>query len=92
VLGRDLFAGLDSVRPSGLPPNSPIPLEAPADHLSLREARRVVEREYLIRLIARFGSDLDAAARHAGLHRKSLVRLLRQHSLGKSLADPLFGR
>lgn len=88
VLARDVFAGLDSVRPSSLPPNSPVPFDAPADHLTLRDARRLVEREYLIRLIARHGSDLDAAARHAGLHRKSLARLLRQHGLGRPLSEP----
>jgi transcriptional regulator with GAF, ATPase, and Fis domain len=83
MLERDLLVRLAQVRTSSRPPPSPRPVEvAPvADHLPLREARRRVEHEYLVRLLARFGSDLDTAARHAGLHRKSLARLLRQHGI-----------
>jgi DNA-binding NtrC family response regulator len=40
-----------------------------------------MEREYLIRLLKRTGGDLDRAANDAGVHRKSLERLLRQHGL-----------
>jgi DNA-binding NtrC family response regulator len=53
--------------------------------LSIKEAREKwvepMEREYLVQLLKRFGKDLDAAAQHAGIHRKSLERLLRQHNI-----------
>ncbi|MBM4361758.1 MAG: sigma 54-dependent Fis family transcriptional regulator [Deltaproteobacteria bacterium] len=48
---------------------------------SLRELRRSTERDYLARLQLLYGRDLDRAAAQAGLHRKSLERLLRQHGL-----------
>ena len=40
-----------------------------------------MEREYLVRIIKRCDGDLDKAAEEAGIHRKSLERLLRQHGL-----------
>ena len=45
--------------------------------------RRSTERDYLAKLVSRYGRDLDRAAEHAGIHRKSLERLIRQHGLGK---------
>jgi DNA-binding NtrC family response regulator len=83
VLERHLLASLDQVRPSSLPPATAGAGDSD-DELSLRDAKRLAERDYLIRLVARFGSDLDAAALHAGVHRKSLARLLRQHGLTKA--------
>jgi DNA-binding NtrC family response regulator len=89
VIERSLLASLDQVRPSSLPPALVGQAAGEGgvdglDELSLRDAKRVAERDYLIRLVARFGSDLDSAARHAGVHPKSLARLLRQHSLGRT--------
>ncbi|MBZ0118226.1 MAG: sigma 54-interacting transcriptional regulator [Sandaracinaceae bacterium] len=62
--------------------------EAPldvADDLPLKDARdkwvAPMEREYLLRLVKRCGGDLDKASAEAGIHRKSLERLLRQHGL-----------
>jgi DNA-binding NtrC family response regulator len=56
-----------------------------ADDLPIKEARdrwvAPMEREYLARIIKRCGGDLDKAAEEAGIHRKSLERLLRQHNL-----------
>jgi two-component system nitrogen regulation response regulator NtrX len=90
ILERELFVSLDQVRPSTVPPAAPQLGDSAffSEHLPLREARRAVEREYLIRLIARFGTDLDAASQHAGVHRKSLARLIRQHGLGRAASEP----
>ena len=56
-----------------------------ADELPIKEARdrwvAPMEREYLVRVVKRCGGDLDKAAEEAGIHRKSLERLLRQHGL-----------
>ncbi|HHH30489.1 MAG TPA: sigma-54-dependent Fis family transcriptional regulator, partial [Polyangiaceae bacterium] len=56
-----------------------------ADDLPIKEARdrwvAPMEREYLVRIVKRSGGDLDRAAEEAGIHRKSLERLLRQHGL-----------
>jgi len=58
------------------------------DDLPIKEARdrwvAPMEREYLVRLLKRFDGDLDKAADAAGVHRKSLERLLRQHGLKAS--------
>ena len=72
----------------GTSPVSPASGEAPlevADDLPIKEARdrwvAPMEREYLMRIVKRSGGDLDKAAEEAGIHRKSLKRLLRQHGL-----------
>ena len=56
-----------------------------AEDLPIKEARdrwvAPMEREYLVRIVKRCGGDLDKAAEEAGIHRKSLERLLRQHGL-----------
>jgi DNA-binding NtrC family response regulator len=58
------------------------------DDLPIKEARErwvaPMEREYLVRLMRRCNGDLDKAAADAGVHRKSLERLLRQHGLKAS--------
>jgi len=55
--------------------------------LSLKEARaRVVEpfeRDYVARLIEEHDGDLDAAAKKAGIHRKHLLRLMKEHGLSR---------
>ncbi|MEM9193947.1 MAG: sigma 54-interacting transcriptional regulator [Myxococcota bacterium] len=55
------------------------------DETTIKGARdqwlRVLEPRYLRGLLQRYGGDLDEAARHAGLHRKSLLRLLNQYGL-----------
>jgi DNA-binding NtrC family response regulator len=65
----------------------PSPLEV-AEDLPLKDARdrwvAPMEREYLLRVLRRCGGDLDKAAEEAGIHRKSLERLLRQHGLKAS--------
>jgi DNA-binding NtrC family response regulator len=40
-----------------------------------------LEKQYVEELLARFANDLDAAAKSAGLHRKSFLRLVRKHGL-----------
>ncbi len=59
-----------------------------AEDLPIKEARErwvaPMERAYLERLVRRCGGDLDKAAQEAGVHRKSLERLLRQHNLKAS--------
>ena len=84
---------LDAIRPLRQVPGSDVPAgEAPADaqvevadDLPIKDARdrwvAPMEREYLLRVIRRCGGDLDKAAEEAGIHRKSLERLLRQHGL-----------
>ncbi|MCS6797330.1 MAG: sigma 54-interacting transcriptional regulator [Myxococcota bacterium] len=58
------------------------------DGLPIKEARdrwlAPMEREYLVRLMRRCNGDLDRASAEAGIHRKSLERLLRQHGLRAS--------
>jgi DNA-binding NtrC family response regulator len=83
VLQRESFERSEQVRPSGAASAGPaVPVVGmAADQVSLREARRIAEREYLARLVARYGPDLDLAAAHAGIHRKSLERLMRQRGL-----------
>jgi DNA-binding NtrC family response regulator len=55
------------------------------EELPIKDARdrwvAPMEREYLLRVIKRCNGDLDKAAEEAGIHRKSLERLLRQHGL-----------
>jgi DNA-binding NtrC family response regulator len=80
---RDSFERLEQVRASSKPP-PPAPLPgnvSMTEQLSLRELRRSTEREYLSKLIALYAGDLDRAAQHARIHRKSLERLIRQHRL-----------
>ncbi len=50
--------------------------------MTLREAKQEREREYLTALLGASSGDLDVAAKTAGVHRKSLERLLRRHKLG----------
>ena len=63
------------------------PMEVGED-LPIKEARdrwvAPMEREYLLRIVKRCGGDLDKASEEAGIHRKSLERLLRQHGLKAS--------
>ncbi|MFK7990976.1 MAG: sigma 54-interacting transcriptional regulator [Sandaracinaceae bacterium] len=63
------------------------PMEV-SDDLPIKEARdrwvAPMEREYLSRIVTRCAGDLDKAAEEAGIHRKSLERLLRQHGLKAS--------
>jgi DNA-binding NtrC family response regulator len=47
----------------------------------LEELKRRFEREYLVKLIARYPKDRARAAEEAGVHTKSLQRLLRKHGL-----------
>ncbi len=62
----------------------PLPQDL-GDGLPIKEARErwlaPMEREYLIRLVQGCSGDLDRAAQEAGLHRKSLERLLRQRGI-----------
>jgi DNA-binding NtrC family response regulator len=84
VLSRECFERLEQVRPSSKPPpysSLPPPPPVSSIALSLRESRRIGERQYLAQLLESHGADLDAAASRAGIHRKSLERLLRQHGL-----------
>jgi DNA-binding NtrC family response regulator len=85
-------------RTSNLPPaigagglqagGSDVPNADVGDELPIKEARErwvaPMEREYLVRLMKRCKGDLDRAATDAGVHRKSLERLLRQHGLKAS--------
>ncbi|HEX3596217.1 MAG TPA: sigma 54-interacting transcriptional regulator [Polyangiaceae bacterium] len=81
VLQRDSFDRSEQMRPSASSRPPPPLAGVTADQLSLREARRLAEHDYLARLVARYGPDLDLAAAHAGIHRKSLERLIRQRRL-----------
>jgi DNA-binding NtrC family response regulator len=51
--------------------------------VQLEEAKRRFEREYLIKLLSRYPNDNVKAAEEAGLHPKSLQRLVRRHGLRK---------
>jgi DNA-binding NtrC family response regulator len=56
-----------------------------ADGLTIKDAREQwavsAERQYLKRILRKAGGDLRRAATLAGVHRKSLVRLLRKHGI-----------
>ena len=74
------------------PPSSPTAESVPGDSLvdatlPLKDARDrwngVLEQQYLRRLLEAAGGDLERAARTAGVHPKSLQRLLRQHGLAR---------
>jgi DNA-binding NtrC family response regulator len=51
------------------------------ERLPLEELKRRFEREYLVKLLARYPKDRTKAAEEAGIHPKSLQRLLRRHGL-----------
>jgi DNA-binding NtrC family response regulator len=88
-----VLARADVIEPEDIP-ESTTPSQSPSapasdvtglEGLPIKEARErwnePLEREYLIRLIRRTAGDLESASVLAGLHRKSLERLLRQHGL-----------
>ena len=65
VLLRDSFEKLEQVRPSTRPPASRETLTngASVTGLSLRDARRIEERDYLTRLLETYGKDLISRRR-----------------------------
>ncbi len=85
VLGPERISNLP---PAGGAGGDGQPLADVGDELPIKEARErwvaPMEREYLVRLMRRCNGDLDRAALDAGVHRKSLERLLRQHGLKAS--------
>jgi DNA-binding NtrC family response regulator len=79
----------DSPRPEPASSSaSGVPTPEIGEELPIREAREQwvapMEREYLVRLMRRCGGNIDRASEEAGVHRKSLERLLRQHGLKAS--------
>lgn len=60
-----------------------------SERLPLEEAKRRFEREYLVHLVTRHQGDFRAAAVEAGIHPKSLQRLIRRHALKDELSDEL---
>ena len=93
VLMASDLVDMDADRPLSTDLRASIPTQAGAsgdvaEALPIKEAREKwvapMEREYLVRLVKRCNGDLDAAAKDAGVHRKSLERLLRQHGLKAS--------
>jgi transcriptional regulator with GAF, ATPase, and Fis domain len=88
AIGRATLESLDRMSPrvSAPPPASRGAVAVPiAESLPIKDARQTwidtMEREYLGKLVARYGEDVDAIAGHMNLHRKSVVRLLRAHGL-----------
>ena len=86
--GPRLYKGRrSSVVPEGPDASAGLAVEI-NDEVPIRQAREEwsapLEREYLIRVLRRTGGNLDHAAEHAGIHRKSFERLLRQHQLRTS--------
>lgn len=59
--------------------------QSPVNELPLKDAREQwmsnMERDYVEQLLQRFKWDLDLASQHAGVHRKSLERLMRQYGI-----------
>lgn len=87
TLLRESFERLEQVRASSKPPPPaafPPGGGTPSAELTLREVRRTTEREYLSKLLSLYAGDLDRAAQHARIHRKSLERLIRQHRIARS--------
>jgi len=83
ILGEDLRL-MEAPNPVSEPPTG-TPLLEVGDELPIKEAREQwvapMEREYLMRLVKRCHGDLERASVEAGIHRKSLERLLRQHGI-----------
>ena len=65
-------------------PGDPVGV-AVAGHLPIKQAREAwvakLEKQYMVQIKAKYGADLDAAAGHMGILRKSVLRLLRLHGL-----------
>jgi DNA-binding NtrC family response regulator len=86
VLSRGETLGPEDLPEGGLvrPRTEPLDL-SDVDNLPIKDAREKwtepMEREYLVRLIRKTQGDLDKAADIAGVHRKSVERLLRKHGL-----------
>ena len=87
IIGRQLLVEMEAMRPrseAALGDDESESVEL-ASHLAIRDARQGwiegLEKAYLEALQRRFADQYDAAAVHAGLHRKSLIRLMRQHGL-----------
>jgi transcriptional regulator with GAF, ATPase, and Fis domain len=62
-------------------------LHREAGPVTLEEAKRRAERAYLVDLLARHPADRARAAEEAGVHPKSLPRLIRKHGLRPGEAD-----
>lgn len=86
VLAQGENLGPEDLPEAGLirPRTEPLDLSE-VDNLPIKDAREKwtepMEREYLIRLIRRTQGNLDRASEIAGVHRKSVERLLRKHGL-----------
>jgi len=86
VLANDEELGPHDLPEQGFlrPRTEPLDVSA-VDGLPIKDAREKwtepMEKEYLMRLIRRTSGDLDRAAEIAGVHRKSVERLLRKHGL-----------
>jgi DNA-binding NtrC family response regulator len=77
--------GASDLQRAGLVESERVEAAADLAGLSFKEARTralaPIERAYLAQLLDRHRPNLDAMAEEAGLHRKSLLRLLREHGL-----------
>jgi DNA-binding NtrC family response regulator len=86
VLARSEILHPEDLPEPGLirPRTQPLDL-SDVDNLPIKDAREKwaepMEKEYLVRLIRRVNGDLDKAADIAGVHRKSVERLLRKHGI-----------
>lgn len=73
-----------SASPTAPPSAQGMAVPVPLDE-SLKKSRenwlRLLEPAYLRGLLLRYEGNIDAVSAHAGLHRKSLLRLLRQHGI-----------
>lgn len=78
---------LESLERMGLKASAPAVQSGVDVHadLPIRDARekwmRELEAQYLAAMVERFGDDVGAMAKHMGVHRKSVYRLLRAHGL-----------
>ena len=66
--------------PDEIGSNVPLPVNGGAEHLMslpLREAREIIEREYLLAQINRFGGNISRTAEFVGMERSALHRKLR---------------
>ncbi len=84
-LERCLVMELDLPVEGAAPPSSvPQPIDASLSYARARElAIASFEREYLPALVQRHGGNISQAARHAGIDRAYLHRLMRRHGLGR---------
>ncbi len=91
VIERAITLAKDEwIRPEDLPPNIACPKKAVNEvtlQLPLKEARKQVlekfEREYILKMLERFGGNVTKAAHYSGVDRRTFHRLMNRYAISK---------